>query len=63
TQQNLVVASHETSLSRQRAYAFIMVRRNSGRKGWKTLIRPARRVRDDAVHDRCALASHRAGMP
>ncbi|EPZ86641.1 hypothetical protein BURCENBC7_AP6736 [Burkholderia cenocepacia BC7] len=40
-----------------------MVRRNSGRKGWKTLIRPARRVRDDAVHDRCALASHRAGMP
>ncbi|OXI34629.1 hypothetical protein CFB89_07775 [Burkholderia sp. AU16741] len=40
-----------------------MVRRNSGRKGWKTLIRPAWRVRDDAVHDRCALASHRARMP
>ncbi|WP_081077905.1 hypothetical protein [Burkholderia pseudomultivorans] len=32
-------------------YAFIMVRRNSGRKGWKTLMRRARRVRDDAVHD------------
>ncbi|ERJ40707.1 hypothetical protein L810_3267 [Burkholderia sp. AU4i] len=40
-----------------------MVRRNSGRKGWKTLIRSARRVRDDAVHDRCAHASHRTGMP
>ncbi|RQV11756.1 hypothetical protein DF039_25160 [Burkholderia cenocepacia] len=40
-----------------------MVRRNSGRKGWKTLIRPARRVRNDAVHDRCALESHRARMP
>ncbi|ESS41448.1 hypothetical protein P355_4595 [Burkholderia cenocepacia KC-01] len=40
-----------------------MVRRNSRRKGWKTLIRPARRVRDDAAHDRCAIASHRADMP
>ncbi|RQU16191.1 hypothetical protein DF153_21605 [Burkholderia cenocepacia] len=40
-----------------------MVRRNSGRKGWKTLIRPARRVRDDAVHNHRALAPHRARMP
>ncbi|RQR50397.1 hypothetical protein DIE07_03465 [Burkholderia sp. Bp9002] len=28
-----------------------MVRRNPGRKGWKTLIRPVGAIRDDAVHD------------
>jgi len=44
-------------------YALIMVRRNSGRKGWKTLIRHAGRVGDDAVHDPCVHAPCRAGMP
>ncbi|WP_160327430.1 hypothetical protein [Burkholderia sp. Bp9031] len=44
-------------------YALIMVRRNSGRKGWKTLIRHAGRVGDDAVHDPCAHAPCRTGMP
>ncbi|MFP3501878.1 hypothetical protein [Burkholderia sp. SIMBA_062] len=43
-------------------YALIMVRRNSGRKGWKTLIRHAGRVDDDAVHDPRADAPCRAGM-
>jgi hypothetical protein len=32
-------------------YTFIMVRRNPARKGWKTLTRRMRRVRNDAVHD------------
>ncbi|WP_185500322.1 MULTISPECIES: hypothetical protein [unclassified Burkholderia] len=44
-------------------YALIMVRRNSGRKGWKTLIRHAGRVGDDAVHDPCAHAPSRACAP
>ncbi|WGS43742.1 hypothetical protein LFL97_09565 [Burkholderia sp. JSH-S8] len=44
-------------------YAIIMVRRNSGRKGWKTLIRPVGAIRDDAVHDPGAHAAHRACVP
>ncbi|AXK65430.1 hypothetical protein CN645_18810 [Burkholderia sp. IDO3] len=37
-----------------------MVRRNSGRKGWKTLIRPAWRVGDDAAQDPCMQSPCRA---
>ncbi|MBR7961295.1 MULTISPECIES: hypothetical protein [Burkholderia] len=44
-------------------YALIMVRRNCGRKGWKTLIRHAGRVGDDAVHDRRVHAPRCADMP
>jgi hypothetical protein len=39
-----------------------MVRRNSGRKGWKTLMRRARRIRNGAAHDRCTRASLRADL-
>ncbi|WP_155670731.1 hypothetical protein [Burkholderia stagnalis] len=43
-------------------YAIIMVRRNPGRKGWKTLIRPVGALRDDAVHDQRTHAPHHACM-
>jgi hypothetical protein len=42
------------------SYETIMVRRNSGCKGWKTLIRSVRAVSNDAVQDREVRASHRA---